>query len=65
LEREATIIAIAVAGLIIYMYHGLQRAYNASRLRAAITAFFLAWVVMFLFGIVYQNALFFATFWTT
>jgi hypothetical protein len=65
LEREATIIAIAVAGLIIYMYHGLQRAYNASRLRAAITAFVLAWVVMFLFGIVYQNALFFATFWTT
>jgi Protein of unknown function (DUF3667) len=65
LQREATVIVITVAALTIYMYHGLQRAYNTSRLRAGITAFVLAWVVMFLLGIVYQNALFFATFWTT
>lgn len=64
LEAEAAIVAITVAGLTLYMYKGLQRAYSASRIRAALTAFVLAWAVMFLTG-VYHNALFFATFWTT
>jgi hypothetical protein len=64
MEAEPAIIAITVVGLSIYMYNGLQRAYGTSRLRAGITAFILAWAVMFLTG-VYHNALFFATFWTT
>jgi hypothetical protein len=63
-QSEAVVIAITIIGLTAYMYVGLRRAYDASRLRAALSAFILAWAVGYLTG-VYRKALFYATFWTT
>ena len=63
-QSEAVVIALTIVGLTIYMYLGFRRAYDASRLRAALSAFFLAWAVGYLTG-VYRKALFYATFWTT
>ena len=53
-----------ITGLAVYMYFGLRRAYETSRVRAALSAFILAWTVAILIG-VYHEAVFFATFWTT
>ncbi len=64
LESELGITVMVITGLTTYMYLGLRRAYAASRLRAALSAFILAWTVALLTG-VYRNVLFFATFWTT
>jgi hypothetical protein len=64
LRAEVAIVTITVAGLTIYIYHGLQRAYGMSRFRAGIAAFALSWTVMLLTGL-YHNVLFFATFWIT
>jgi hypothetical protein len=64
LRAELAIVIITVVGLTIYMYYGLQRAYEMSRFRAGITAFALSLAMMFLTGL-YHNALFFATFWIT
>ncbi len=64
IDGNMGIAAVTLVGLTIYMYKGLRRAYDASRPRAALTAFLLAWAMMFLVG-VYHLALFYVTFWTT
>ena len=64
LESELGITVLTITALTIYMYHGLRRAHNASRPRAGLSAFALAWTIGFLTG-AYRNALFYATFWTT
>lgn len=64
LDSEPGITIVTITGLTTYMYLGLRRAYDASRVRAALSAFLLGWVILLLTG-VYHNALFYATFWTT
>jgi hypothetical protein len=63
-RSETVIIVPMIAALTIYIYSGLRRAYDASRLRAALTAFVLACAVGPLTGL-FLNLLFFVTFWTT
>ena len=63
-DSELGITIVTIAGLTIYMYLGLRRAYDASRVRAGLSAFVMAWVMAFLTG-VYHDVLFYATFWTT
>ena len=64
LDGELVIGVISMFWLTIYMYNGLRRAYDASRIRAGLSAFALALTVMYLTGI-YYHMLFWATFWTT
>jgi hypothetical protein len=64
LQTEAAISTMTLTGLTVYIYFGLRRAYDASRLRAALAAFILAWTVALLTG-VYRNLNFYATFWAT
>jgi len=64
LESDLGVVGALVTALTIYMYFGLRRAYEASRFRAALSAFILAWTVAILTG-VYHEAVFFATFWMT
>jgi hypothetical protein len=64
LQGELGISTLMIAGLTVYMYFGFRRAYGVSRLRAAISALVLPWVVAYLTG-VYHTALFYVTFWTT
>jgi hypothetical protein len=64
LLSDSGLVGVLIVGLTIYMYFGLRRAYNASRLRAGFSAFILAWTVAILTG-VYHEAVFFATFWLT
>jgi hypothetical protein len=61
---DTGITGMLMAGLIIYIYLGLRRAYETSRLRSALSALILAWAVAMLIG-VYHEAAFFVTFWTT
>ena len=61
---DLVITGLLEVGLIIYIYLGLRRAYETSRLRSALSALVLAWAVAILIG-VYHEAAFFATFWTT
>jgi len=63
-RSEMVIIIPMIAALTIYIYSGLRRAYEASRLRAALTAVVLACAVGPLTGL-FLNLLFFVTFWTT
>jgi hypothetical protein len=53
-----------IAGPATYMYKGLQRAYDASRTRAALAAVVLAGALVILMGY-YQDFLFYVTLWTT
>lgn len=64
LESDLVVVGMLITGLAVYMYFGLRRAYETSRVRAALSAFILAWTVAILIG-VYHEAVFFATFWTT
>jgi len=64
LDGELAIVLLSILWLTIYMYHGLRRAYDASRIRAGLVAFVLALTAMYLTGIYYRT-LFWATFWTT
>jgi hypothetical protein len=64
LGTESTIDAIVLIGLVVYIYAGLRRAYDASRTRAGIFALILACATSFLIA-AYSNVLFYATFWTT
>ena len=64
LDGELAIAVASILWLTIYMYNGLRRAYDASRVRAGLGAFALALTVMYLTGI-YYRMLFWATFWTT
>jgi hypothetical protein len=64
LGSENTIDAILLAGLVVYIYAGLRRAYEASRLHAAVNAVILACAAGLLIA-AYYNVLFYATFWTT
>jgi hypothetical protein len=61
---DSGITGMLLAGLTIYIYLALRRAYETSRLRSALSALILAWAVAILIG-VYHEAAFFATFWTT
>ena len=61
---DTGITGMLLVGLTIYIFLGLRRAYEASRLRATLSALIMAWAVAMLIG-VYHEAVFFATFWTT
>ncbi len=52
------------SALTIYIYKGLRRAYDASRVRAGIVAIVLAYAVGEMTGL-YHYGLFYATFWIT
>jgi hypothetical protein len=61
---ELTLGIVLVAGVIIYTYSGLRRAYQLTQLRAATTAVALSLAVLYLTG-VYHHLLFWATLWST
>jgi hypothetical protein len=64
LGTEFEIDAILLIGLALYMYAGFRRAYQASRTRASAAAVVLSLTVGLLI-MLYHNALFYVTFWTT
>jgi len=64
LQTELAIDTILLVGLAVYMYMGFRRAYQVSRLRAAVSGVVLAFTAGFLIAL-YNNLLFFATFWST
>ena len=64
LDTEFAIDTILLMGVSAYLYAGLRRAYQASRMRAGLSAVILAATVGLLVG-VYHNLLFYVTFWTT
>jgi hypothetical protein len=61
---ELTLGIVLVAGVIVYGYSALRRAYELTRLRAAVTGVALAVAVLYLTG-VYHHILFWATLWST
>lgn len=63
-DSDVGISILLLSTLTIYIYKGLRRAYDASRVRAAISAVVMAFTVGQLTG-VYHNELFYATFWIT
>jgi hypothetical protein len=64
LARESTLETVLLIGLVLYIYAGLRRAYETSRVRAAITALLLSLEAAFFFA-AYHQLLFYITFWTT
>lgn len=64
LESENAIAALLIVALTIYMYAGFRRAYETSKPRSVISAFVLALATALLI-VVYHEALFYLTFWTT
>jgi hypothetical protein len=64
LGSEQAIDTVLLSGLVVYLYLGLQRAYQLSRLRSAIDAAVLS-VTVVVTIVAYQVALFYLTFWTT
>jgi hypothetical protein len=61
---ELTLGILLVAGVIIYTYSGLRRAYGLTRFRAVVTGVALSLTVLYLTG-VYHHILFWATLWST
>jgi hypothetical protein len=64
LGSEFAIDSVLLAGLLVYLYLGLRRAYQTSRVRSAINAAILSGTVV-LTIIAYHMVLFYLTFWTT
>jgi hypothetical protein len=64
LGSEQAIDTVVLCGLVVYLYFGLRRAYQSSRLRSAISAAVLSTTVV-LTIVAYQVVLFYLTFWTT
>lgn len=64
LKTELAIDTVLLVGMTIYIYFGLRRAYEASRVRAALGGVVLAAAAGFLIAL-YNNALFYITFRTT
>lgn len=64
LGTELAIDTILLIGISAYMYFGFRRAYQASRTRAAVSGVVLAIMAGFLIAL-YNNLLFYATFWST
>jgi hypothetical protein len=64
LQTELAIDTILLVGISIYMYLGFRRAYQVSRTRAAVSGVVLAFMAGFLIAL-YNNLLFYATFWIT
>jgi hypothetical protein len=64
LQTELAIDTILLVGIAVYMYLGFRRAYEVSRIRAAVSGVVLAFTAGFLIAL-YNNLLFYATFWTT
>ncbi|HMI47200.1 MAG TPA: hypothetical protein VK481_00860 [Gemmatimonadaceae bacterium] len=64
LKTELAIDTVLLVGMTIYIYFGLRRAYEASRVRAAFGGVVLAAASGFLIAL-YNNALFYITFRTT
>jgi hypothetical protein len=64
LQTELAIDTILLVGIAVYMYLGFRRAYQVSRVRAAVSGVVLAFMAGFLIAL-YNNLLFYATFWST
>jgi hypothetical protein len=64
IRGELVLGIVVIAGVTLYTYGGLRRAYALSRLRAAVTAGAISVAVLYLTGVYYQ-ILFWATLWST
>lgn len=64
LGSELVIDSLLLAGLLVYLYLGLRRAYQTSKLNSTISAVVLSFTVV-LTVVAYHSVLFYLTFWTT